>query len=280
MKRASTSKARAAVDELENVFKALADKTRLRILALLGNNEVCVCHLHDSLGRPATDRLSPSRVSAQERARGRPPRRRVDALPGVEIAESRDSRRRRGCGGRVAAAASHDAGPKAVSTLVRAVVRARQPCGWRVLCASRAGIAAMIESPTDARDGNGCSCSPFTHEAVPRNWSASSWRRSDCSPLSGAARENGRSLFLLPLVAYITGAYWFTASTSFANPAVTVARALTDTFAGIRPADVPGFIGAQLAGAATATLLFRWLVPSPPRSAERVVVPRSEMSAS
>ena len=49
---------------------------------------------------------------------------------------------------------------------------------------------------------------------------------------------------------YITGAYWFTASTSFANPAVTVARALTNTFAGIRPADAPGFIAAQLAGAA------------------------------
>ena len=82
------------------------------------------------------------------------------------------------------------------------------------------------------------------------------------------------------VAAYIAAAYWFTASTSFANPAVTVARALTDTFAGIRPADVPGFIGAQLAGAATATLLFRWLVPSLPQSAERVVVPRSEMSAS
>ena len=79
---------------------------------------------------------------------------------------------------------------------------------------------------------------------------------------------------------YITGAYWFTASTSFANPAVTVARALTDTFAGIRPADAPGFIAAQLAGAATATLLFRWLVPSLPGSAEGVVIPRSEMSAS
>lgn len=72
----------------------------------------------------------------------------------------------------------------------------------------------------------------------------------------------------------------FTASTSFANPAVTLARALTDTFAGIRPADVPGFIVAQLAGAATATLLFRWLVPSFPESADRVVVPRSRMSAS
>jgi glycerol uptake facilitator-like aquaporin len=61
--------------------------------------------------------------------------------------------------------------------------------------------------------------------------------------------------------AYITAAYWFTASTSFANPAVTLARSVTDTFAGIRPADVPVFIAAQLAGAATATALFRWLEP-------------------
>jgi len=60
---------------------------------------------------------------------------------------------------------------------------------------------------------------------------------------------------------YITAAYWFTASTSFANPAVTVARALTDTFAGIRPADVAGFVGAQLAGALAATGVARWLVP-------------------
>ena len=59
--------------------------------------------------------------------------------------------------------------------------------------------------------------------------------------------------------AYITGAYWFTSSTSFANPAVTLARAASDTFAGIRPVDAPGFILAQLAGAFAATLLFRWL---------------------
>ena len=52
MKRTSTMKNRAAIDELENIYKALADKTRLRILALLGNNEVCVCHIHDSLGLP------------------------------------------------------------------------------------------------------------------------------------------------------------------------------------------------------------------------------------
>ena len=73
---------------------------------------------------------------------------------------------------------------------------------------------------------------------------------------------------------YITSAYWFTASTSFANPAVTVARALTNTFAGIRPVDAPGFVAAQLLGAATATLLFRWLVPSLTQAAARVVVPR------
>jgi glycerol uptake facilitator-like aquaporin len=64
--------------------------------------------------------------------------------------------------------------------------------------------------------------------------------------------------------AYITAAYWFTASTSFANPAVTLARAATNTFAGIRPVDVPGFIAAQLAGAASATILLRWLVPKQP----------------
>jgi glycerol uptake facilitator-like aquaporin len=59
--------------------------------------------------------------------------------------------------------------------------------------------------------------------------------------------------------AYITSAYWFTASTSFANPAVTLARCASDTFAGIRPADVPGFVVAQLVGALAATILFRWL---------------------
>ena len=72
--------------------------------------------------------------------------------------------------------------------------------------------------------------------------------------------------------AYITGAYWFTSSTSFANPAVTLARAASDTFAGIRPADAPGFIVAELGGAMAATLLFRWLVPSLPKDAANVVV--------
>jgi glycerol uptake facilitator-like aquaporin len=64
--------------------------------------------------------------------------------------------------------------------------------------------------------------------------------------------------------AYITAAYWFTASTSFANPAVTLARTVSDTFAGIRPSDALGFIVAQLIGAAAATVLFRWLLTSSP----------------
>ena len=62
---------------------------------------------------------------------------------------------------------------------------------------------------------------------------------------------------------YITAAYWFTASTSFANPAVTIARALSDTFAGIAPSGVPAFIAAQLVGAAAATALAAWLWPKP-----------------
>jgi glycerol uptake facilitator-like aquaporin len=70
---------------------------------------------------------------------------------------------------------------------------------------------------------------------------------------------------------YITAAYWFTSSTSFANPAVTLARAASDTFAGIRPMDAPGFIVAQLLGGAAATLLFRWLLPALPAVADRVV---------
>lgn len=69
---------------------------------------------------------------------------------------------------------------------------------------------------------------------------------------------------------YIVGAYWFTVSTSFANPAVTVARALTDTFTGIRPQDVPLFVAAQLGGGALAAVLFHWLVPPPRPQSARV----------
>jgi glycerol uptake facilitator-like aquaporin len=75
------------------------------------------------------------------------------------------------------------------------------------------------------------------------------------------------------VASYITAAYWFIASTSFANPAVTIARSLSDTFAGIRPSDVPWFIAAQLAGALSATLLFRWLIPDLPDGDDELLVP-------
>lgn len=84
----------------------------------------------------------------------------------------------------------------------------------------------------------------------------------------GVSRRQGQFV-AFAVGAYITAAYWFTASTSFANPAVTLARAATDTFAGIRPADAPGFIVAQLTGAAAATALFRWLVPASARATNR-----------
>ena len=74
---------------------------------------------------------------------------------------------------------------------------------------------------------------------------------------------NARANVALTVAAYITAAYWFTASTSFANPAVALARALTDTFAGIRPADLPGFILAQIAGALIAATVGGWLFKKP-----------------
>jgi glycerol uptake facilitator-like aquaporin len=81
--------------------------------------------------------------------------------------------------------------------------------------------------------------------------------------------------------AYITGAYWFTSSTSFANPAVTLARAATDTFAGIHPADVPGFLTGQAIGAFAGTALFRWLAPREMvKVAPEILTPHSPPEAS
>jgi glycerol uptake facilitator-like aquaporin len=94
------------------------------------------------------------------------------------------------------------------------------------------------------------------------------------SVIWGCARRRS-SAVPFAVGAYITAAYWFTASTSFANPAVTLARSASDTFAGIRPVDAPGFIAAQLLGAFAATALFRWLVPALPEVAGNVVVPHS-----
>jgi glycerol uptake facilitator-like aquaporin len=94
----------------------------------------------------------------------------------------------------------------------------------------------------------------------------------------GCVRRN-REAVPYAVAAYIVAAYWFTASTSFANPAVTIARAFTDTFAGIRPGDVPAFVVAQLLGAIAATYVFRWLLsPATVRAAERAVDGRPGVS--
>jgi glycerol uptake facilitator-like aquaporin len=76
--------------------------------------------------------------------------------------------------------------------------------------------------------------------------------------LAGIRFERASVPWLVGL--YITAAYWFTASTSFANPAVAIARSLTNTFSGIRPIDLPGFIAAELCGAVVAMLLLNWLL--------------------
>jgi glycerol uptake facilitator-like aquaporin len=81
----------------------------------------------------------------------------------------------------------------------------------------------------------------------------------------GCARRRPAAL-PVAVGAYITAAYWFTSSTSFANPAVTLARGFSNTFAGIRPVDVPGFVAMQFLAAIAATSLFRWLVPPGPDS--------------
>ena len=77
-----------------------------------------------------------------------------------------------------------------------------------------------------------------------------------------ALARTGRGMLAAPAVgAYIGAAYWFTSSTSFANPAVTIGRVFSDTFAGIAPGSVPGFVVAQVVGAAVAVGLVRWLYP-------------------
>ena len=90
----------------------------------------------------------------------------------------------------------------------------------------------------------------------------------------GCSRRRG-AVTPFAVGAYIVAAIWFTASTSFANPAVTIARALTDTFTGIHPSSVPGFIAGQFAGAFAATWLLRWLVPMLPQRADEIVVPHA-----
>lgn len=89
----------------------------------------------------------------------------------------------------------------------------------------------------------------------------------------GCIRLRSATVVPFAVAAYITAAYWFTASTSFANPAVTLARSLSDTFAGIRPTDAPAFIVTQMAGALAATFLFRWLLPIEKQDVENLLIP-------
>lgn len=79
--------------------------------------------------------------------------------------------------------------------------------------------------------------------------------------ISGCARKRWNAV-AFAVAAYISAAYWFTPSTSFANPAVTIARSLSDTFTGIAPGNVLGFVVAQILGGVAATLLFQWLIPT------------------
>lgn len=81
------------------------------------------------------------------------------------------------------------------------------------------------------------------------------------------------SIVPFAVAAYIVAAYWFTSSTSFANPAVTIARSLSDTFAGIRPVDVAPFVTVQLLGAICATALFGWLAPIRKQDARALLIP-------
>lgn len=92
----------------------------------------------------------------------------------------------------------------------------------------------------------------------------------------GSVRLRSSAVIPFAVASYITAAYWFTASTSFANPAVTLARSMSDTFAGIRLADTPLFILAQLLGAVSATLLFRWIIPQNTEEEIEIIVPHKE----
>jgi glycerol uptake facilitator-like aquaporin len=95
-----------------------------------------------------------------------------------------------------------------------------------------------------------------------------------------ALARTGRGLLAAPAVgAYIGAAYWFTSSTSFANPAVTIGRVFSDTFAGIAPGSVPGFVVAQLFGGAVAVALVGWLYPHIGESADDVVIPHGNRPA-
>ena len=141
----ASPKTRPAIDQLEDVFKALADKTRLRILALLGNNEVCVCHIHDSLGVPQP---TVSRHLAYLRRSGLVAARRDGVWMHYQVSRSLDPVVQRVVNAAVEALGQLPATaqrPQAVSALVRATLRAGQSGGRRVLRAADLEADAMID---------------------------------------------------------------------------------------------------------------------------------------
>jgi len=95
----------------------------------------------------------------------------------------------------------------------------------------------------------------------------------------GVVRSGRSSLVPFAVGGYIAGAYYFTSSTSFANPAVTIARTFSDTFAGIRPADAPAFIASQLVATAVAIALIRVMFADIDGVADQVVLPHPDTSA-
>jgi glycerol uptake facilitator-like aquaporin len=117
------------------------------------------------------------------------------------------------------------------------------------------------------------SLSQHARSGLPQGWSEVVATFGLLATIGGCARSSPAALPFAVGGAYISAAYWFTASTSFANPAVTLARALTDTFAGIRPADVPLFVLAQLLGGGGALAWDRWLyAPAAPARAAAVAI--------
>ena len=128
--------------------------------------------------------------------------------------------------------------------------------------ADRRRLRRRGDRASDVRPRSRCR-SPRPRATGSDSGSVSSWPPSGCSGPSLAASASSPTRWRSAVGLYITSAYWFTASTSFANPAVTIARSLSDTFAGIAPRDVAPFIVAELLGALAAAGLFAWLFTQP-----------------
>lgn len=143
-----------------------------------------------------------------------------------------------------------------LSAWLRKQMRGRDAAAYVLvqIAAAYAGVAAahaMFGEPL-------FSASQHVRSGLAQGWSEFVATFGLLAVIHGTSRHRPEST-PLAVAAYIVGAYWFTASTAFANPAVTLARAATDTFAGIRPADVPGFVLAQLLAVPCASYLFAWL---------------------